>query len=104
MSEKQLEAERAALVRSVTGLAPFLSLIVLAMATVSMVLVLLKDVIWLSYEEWIWVAGYVLFGLGQFLVAFCTAPYSGWGMIKEASRDTGVGLFPRRRRRPATPR
>ena len=74
-----------------TLLAPFLSLIVLAMATVSMVLVLLKDVVWLSYEEWIWVAGYILFGLGQILVAFCTAPYSGWGMIKEASRDTDLG-------------
>ena len=31
------------------------------------------------------------FGLGQIVAAFWAAPFTGWGMIKEASRDTDLG-------------
>ena len=47
------------------------------------------------YEEQLWSECFVwlgLFALAQFLVAFCAAPSTGWGMIKESSRDADLGV------------
>jgi hypothetical protein len=69
--------------------ATLLSLIVLVPAVV---LVLLYDLV--HYEEQLWWECFVwlcFFGLGQIVAAFWAAPFIGWGMIKEASRDTDLG-------------
>ena len=34
-----------------------------------------------------------LWALGQFIAAFLTAPYLGWGMIKESSWDKDLGVI-----------
>ena len=57
-----------------------------------LVLVLLYDLV--HYEEQLWLECYLwlgVFGLGQTLYALLVAPFTGWGMIKEASADTDFG-------------
>ena len=56
------------------------------------VLVLLYDLV--HYEEKLWLECYAwlgAFGFGQIIYALLAAPSTGWGMIKEASRDTDFG-------------
>ena len=57
-----------------------------------LVLVLFYDLV--HYEEQLWLECFVwlgLFGLSQMVYALLVAPFTGWGMIKEASRDTDLG-------------
>ena len=56
------------------------------------VLIFHYDVV--HYEEKLWSECFVwlgLFALAQIVFAFLVAPYRGWGMIKESSRDADLG-------------
>ena len=47
------------------------------------------------YEEQLWSECFMylgIFALAQIVFAFLAAPYTGWGMIKESSRDADLGV------------
>ena len=67
-----------------------ISLIILAPGWV---LVVYYDLVHYEEELWsqcfLWLCG---FALAQIVAAFLTAPRTGWGMIKESSRDKDLGV------------
>ena len=68
--------------------------IVLSLIVFVPVIVLIFHYDLIHYEEQLWSECFVwlsLFALAQMFIAFWTAPDTGWGMIKESSRDNDLG-------------